>query len=1021
MSAMTLAELQVIINGNTKNYTKALQQAQQQTKAATTGINNTISKIGGIVAKALSVAAIVKFGDSCIYAGRKLNAMSSMSRKVFPSMQSEIQAWAKSATDSFGLSQKQALEYTSNLGSMAKAFGFTEKEAASMATTLAGRAGDVASFYSMDQDDAYKKMQSVFTGETESLKSLGIVMTQTALDQYAMANGFGKTTSQMSEQEKALLRYQFVLSQTSQAEGDFVDTSAAWGNQIKILRLHFEDFKAAIGQGLINVLSPVLKMINLVMTQLVKLAQVFKAFTELITGKTSSSSSSAADISALTDTADTGFSDAADSASKMADNVTDIGDAAEKSAKQMSGLMGFDEINKQSDASASSGSSGTGSPGQGGTGAAGGAIGNVDFGSLARGDTVVDEINGRLKKMLDWLKRIKGIVSRGFWNGFGGTSLKPLQDAVKGIQASLSKIVNNNDVRKAASQWVDTLAYSLGQQAGAVASIGVTAATNLVGGINLFLQQNTGRVIDWICSMFDISSEIHTIRGNLWAAVADIFSVFGSEIGQQLTANIIGIAADAFMGLTSLGGKFLRDIIGILFQPIIDNVEKIKTVLEGALLFLSGIAESIKGVVDSFVDHANAVYDEHIKPLADSLKNGISELLGKLMDGWTTYIQPVLNNLAAKFKDVCENYITPALDEVIGLVGDIADALKVLWENVLQPVTAWIIDNVYPVAAELLASFGESVLAAIQGLSDTIGMLAADLRELVQFIKNVFTGDWDAAWRNIKNIFDITTGGIKKIAEDIFGKEVVNDISGAWKKVKSGVISAWEGGKGIVSRLGSAFDSARDKAANAFGGENGIVSKISRAWDLIKDGTSEFKKSWKNSWNRIGSIVEETWNFIKTPINSLMSGIETMANGVVAGINRMISALNNLSFSIPDWVPGIGGNSFGFSIGYISEIELPRLATGGFPEDGLFMANHGEMLGKFSNGRNVVANNQQITAGIANAVGPAVYRAVLEALMQVDTRGGDTYILSPDVKKFFEIIRAEGKKYQMQTGREVFA
>ena len=85
---------------------------------------------------------------------------------------------------------------------MTKAFGFNEQKAYEMSTALTSLAGDVASFYNISQDEAYTKLKSVFTGETETLKDLGVVMTQSALDAYAMANGFGKTTQEMSEAEK---------------------------------------------------------------------------------------------------------------------------------------------------------------------------------------------------------------------------------------------------------------------------------------------------------------------------------------------------------------------------------------------------------------------------------------------------------------------------------------------------------------------------------------------------------------------------------------------------------------------------------------------------------------------------------------------------------------------------------------------------------------------------------------------------------------------------------------------------
>lgn len=167
-------------------------------------------------------------------------------------MTAQVDKFAQSAAQSFGLSETMAKRYTGTFGAMAKAFGFTEKEAYDMASTLTGLTGDVASFYNLNQDEAYTKLKSVFTGETESLKDLGVVMTQTALDAYAMANGYGKTTSAMTEAEKVSLRYAFVQDQLSAATGDFVRTSGSWANQVRIMKLQMESFMATVGQGLIN-------------------------------------------------------------------------------------------------------------------------------------------------------------------------------------------------------------------------------------------------------------------------------------------------------------------------------------------------------------------------------------------------------------------------------------------------------------------------------------------------------------------------------------------------------------------------------------------------------------------------------------------------------------------------------------------------------------------------------------------------------------------------------------------------
>ena len=318
------------------------------------------AKIGAAIAAGLSVKAFASFTKSCLDLGSDLTEVQNVVDTAFPKMSSRIDSFAKNAASSFGLSETMAKKYAGTFGAMSKSFGFAEKEAYTMSTALTGLAGDIASFYNISQDEAYTKLKSVFTGETETLKDLGVVMTQANLDQYALANGFGKTTSAMTEQEKVALRYQFVMSQLSLAQGDFAKTSSSWANQVRILTLQFESFKAAIGQGLINILTPVIQLINTLMGRLVALANTFKRFTEILTGKKTKSkglSSAASDVDNLTSSAD-----------NAAGSIGNIGKSADKTANKLKRtLFGFDQINKVE--AQDSGSSGTG--GASGAGAVG--------------------------------------------------------------------------------------------------------------------------------------------------------------------------------------------------------------------------------------------------------------------------------------------------------------------------------------------------------------------------------------------------------------------------------------------------------------------------------------------------------------------------------------------------------------------------------------------------------------------------------------------------------------------------
>ena len=246
------------------------------------GIQGMAKKAGAALAAAFAVKKIIDFGASCIELGSDLAEVQNVVDVTFPRMSKKVDEFARNAAGSFGLSETMAKKFTGTFGAMAKAFGFNEQAAYEMSTALTGLAGDVASFYNISQDEAYTQLKSVFTGETESLKDLGIVMTQSALDSYALANGFGKTTAKMTEAEKVALRYKFVTDQLTLASGDFIRTSDGWANQVRILKLQFDSLKATIGQGLINVLTPVIKVINLIISKLMSLANAFKSFTELI-------------------------------------------------------------------------------------------------------------------------------------------------------------------------------------------------------------------------------------------------------------------------------------------------------------------------------------------------------------------------------------------------------------------------------------------------------------------------------------------------------------------------------------------------------------------------------------------------------------------------------------------------------------------------------------------------------------------------------------------------------------------
>lgn len=892
------------------------------------GIQGLAKKAGIALAAAFSVKKLVEFGAQCIELGSDLQEVQNVVDVTFPRMSSQVDAFAKEAAASFGLSETMAKRFTGTFGAMAKAFGFSEKAAYEMSTTLTGLAGDVASFYNISQDEAYTKLKSVFSGETETLKDLGVVMTQNALDAYALANGYGKTTQAMSEMEKVALRYQFVQDQLSASSGDFIRTSDSWANQVRILKLQFDSLKATIGQGLINVLTPVIKVINTIIGKLMSLANAFRSFTELITGKKSSGGS--ASVAAA------GMDNVAASADNAGAAMGGAGSAAKKAAKDIAtATTGIDELNILNP---DSGSEGSGSGGSGGY-----AADEFDMGELSTDQ--LDEADNRLQGLIDRLKELRDLFVDGFKAGLGDVTLEPLKEAIEGIKASLKEIFTDPGVVEAFNRWLDTLAYSLGQIAGSMASIGITMATNLLGGLNRYLDQNKDLIKQRIINWFDITGEIATIVGNFAQAFANIFSVFGGENGQRVTAALIGIFANAFMGVNEICLKLSRDLIDVITRPFIDNQDAFKTAIDGFLGFLASALETVKGVVDETMASLGEMYDAHVKPMFDALASGLSSIVSVLLTTYQGYIQPILDELAGKLSSFAGQYLQPLIDKGLELIGKVADAVTLLWVNILQPFIEWFISTIIPAITPVLQGVIDSFLLLGEVISGVFSGIITWLTGIIDFLVGVFTGEWSLAWTGIQEILSgiwelikaIITGALSLIqnAITLAWTQISVTTTTIWNTIKALINTVWTWLKSLATQVFTSIKNAVSQAWTAIQTTtteiwNGIGEALTLLWETIKTTAGEtftgIKDTIVEAWNalkdRTGEIWDGIWNSIKGAINNIISGVEDMVNRVVSGINTMIDGINSLISSIP----GVPGGA----IPNLGTVSLPRLAQGGF-------------------------------------------------------------------------------------------
>ena len=893
------------------------------------GIQKLAKKAGTALAAAFTVKKIIDFGAACIELGSDLQEVQNVVDVTFPAMSKQVDAFAKNAAAQFGLSETMAKRFTGTFGAMAKAFGFSEQAAYEMSTTLTGLAGDVASFYNISQDEAYTKLKSVFSGETETLKDLGVVMTQNALDAYAMANGFGKTTSAMSEMEKVALRYQFVQDQLSASAGDFVRTSDSWANQVRVLKLQFDSLKATIGQGLINVLTPVIKVINTIIGKLMSLAEAFWSFTELITGKKSSGGGVSAAAAGM---------DAVASAADQAGSATSAaGSAAKKAAKDIKGITtGIDELNIIDQGTDDTGSG----PASGG--AAGGTL------AMGQADTsALDEADSKYQKLIDRMKELAALAKAGFWDAFGDISVfNSIQDSIDSIRRSLTEIFTAPQVLSAADRFAESVAYNLGRIAGSAASIGATVADNLLGGISKYLEQNSARIQDYLVSMLNLGSRIAEIKGNFAEAIADIFTVFRSGSAKQITADIISIFANGFMGVTELGASFTADLLDMLTAPIVNNADGFKNAFQKLLDVIQEVTGTIADLVSDTVDGVLQLYDQHIHPLFESLKNGFTEIVDAVLDAFEAYILPVLQEAADKFSEFAGTTLQPLIDKFLEFGSGVADAINVLWTTVLQPFVLWFVEQAAPVISSALQGVKGIFISLATTIGEVIASVLTVLNGLLEFLIGVFTGNWQLVWEGIQEIFRGVWEAMKAIVNAAVN--IINAvITAAWNLAKATTTAIWNSIKVALSGIWGALKALATTVFEA------IKMVITAAWDAVQTKTSEIWEAIRNAlqviWDAIKNTASATfnsikdavvsawtavkeqtkqiwegiWGIIKGVINSIIGGVENMANRVIDGINAIIDGINDLVGPLADFVnlP---------SIPKLRRVRLPRLAQGGF-------------------------------------------------------------------------------------------
>ena len=793
------------------------------------------SGMGKKIAGALSIAAFAKFTKDCIEVGSNVTEVQNVVDTAFGDLSHQADLWASNAMTNFGLSELSAKKYMGVFGQMSNAMGITGQAALDMAEDVTGLTGDVASFYNLSTDEAYTKLKSIWTGETETLKDLGVVMTQTNLDQYALNNGFGKTTAKMTEQEKVMLRYQYVTSALSNATGDFVKTQDSWANQTRILSLRFEQLKASLGKGFIALFTSILRGLNTVLAGLQKVADGFATFTQMLTG--ADISSSASSITGL-----------GDIASDTADNVSGIGDAASSTAKEIEkSLAGFDQIEKLSEPTDSGSSSGGGTS-SGGLG--------IDTGVTAESTNVSSAISDMASKAKKALEPLKSISFDNLITSLDNLkeSAKPLTEKLfSGLEWAWTNIfvpLATWTIEDALPVFLDVLSSGLDVLNSALDALKPLWDWAWDNFLEPVAEWTGGMIVDILkdlaAALEGISTWISNNQGPFDAIVVTILAFAAAWKAVELAEFITNAG-----GVIGIIKSLTSTLYACTIAKVADKAETLAICALYAKDFIVGIGQTIAKlassaaawVADTAAKVANtAATAAHTA--ATWLATAATTAFGVAMSILTSPITLVIAALAA---------LGLGIYELVKHWDTVKEAAGICWD--------WIVDK-WQSAGEWFSGIWESITSAFSKFDD--------------WLQNIFNMDFSKSFGSLGDIMNAYVANVKNIFGDI---------------------------------------------KNIFGG-------------LIDFITGIFSGDWEKAWNGIIDTFSGIFSLLadvaKAPLNLVIGFINGLITGVQSGINAIVRSVNKLSFKVPNWVPGIGGEDFGFHLPEADFSKIPYLAQGGY-------------------------------------------------------------------------------------------
>lgn len=1025
-------------------------------KSTRSGFRGLASTIGKFYATYwLVMRAVGKIGGAVDLASQ-LTEVQNVVDTTFGDMASKVDDFTKTSIQDFGMSELTVKQISSRFQALGTSIGISSEQVANgtavankalmsqnntlykttdsmadMSLNLTRLAGDMASFYDVDQADVAKSLQSIFTGTIAPLRRYGLDLTQATLSEWAMKNGLDSNIKSMTQAEKVLLRYNYVIANSKAAMGDFAKTSDTWANSVRVLKQEFQAWGSIIGSVIINALKPFVQALSKVMLKVISFTRTVADALGAIFGWTIEISGGGATVDGMED---------------IAGGVGDIGDSADKSNKKAQKLkktlLSIDEIHALDDNSDSGSGGGSGSGGSGG----GGADSGVNS-SLKKTDGLLEKYKSSIKDLYSLGKYIGDALA----SAMESINWKKIYQKADNFGKGLADFLNGLISPRLFYDLGATIAGSLNTALHFLNSFGTTFdwtnfGLSIANGINGFFENFDFALLAktinaWVQGIYTalITEAKNLSRKDILKGITDFLSnldiktveiIVGTLLIKKIISLKLGSVALAFIG-KSLSKAIAQAIASKIGFELVEGagigtaiMQAFKTIfaslstnlgllIEGLFSGLSlgdaitaafgtGAADLLATIGSAFSAIAGTILSivNFVKMLKDGF-SWVNELLMVIGVALAT-IGAILAGVAA-LPAVIVGAIVAAVATIVVVVKDNWSAVCELFStvgdwfngNVIKPVVSFFKD-MWKTISGFFGSLWKDIVTVWQGASKWFSSTV--IEPIVGFFKGfatraqqIFQGIWiiiqaiwivASGWFNnnvitpISNLFNFLKTFIQttiQTAKDFvfstwqgvaswFSGTVIQPISNFFNMLKAGITSALSTAKNFVI-------STWQSVAGWFNGN--VISPITNCFNIMKNGiTSAFNYVWSSIRGGVTGAMNYVISKIENGVNFVVSGI----NSLLRGFNKVVSMAAKVA----------GANWGGVSL--VPKVHIPRLASGGiFPrgEDGMAFINHNELVGKFSNGRNVVANNQQITDGIRDAV----LEGMTQALMNSNTGG----------------------------------